>query len=121
MYLVEDKGITLNSNEAEYDANASIDDWFFACQLSHLEYTRYLHMLQQEKARRKASYQKLINVGGRNKRVITDQYHQAYSYLQQHTYSQTQSKFNLSKSTLYKIKKHVENLGSLSNASDKEN
>lgn len=47
MYLVEDKGITLNSNEAEYDANASIDDWFFACQLSHLEYTRYLHMLQQ--------------------------------------------------------------------------
>lgn len=109
MYMVEDRGIILNSDELEYSVNSSIEDWFFACQLSHLEYTRYLHMLQRQKARRKANYQKLINVGGRNKRVITDQYRQAYSYLQQHTYSQTQSKFNLSKSTLYRIKKQIEN------------
>ncbi|WP_222836188.1 helix-turn-helix domain-containing protein, partial [Lactiplantibacillus plantarum] len=86
---------------------SSIEDWFFACELSHLEYTHYLHALQQEKARRKADYQKLINVGGRNKRVITSQYRQAYNYLQQHSYSQTQSKFNLSKSTLYRIKNRL--------------
>ncbi|MBF0601945.1 recombinase family protein [Limosilactobacillus oris] len=121
MYLVEDKGITLNSNEAEYDANISIEDWFFACQLSHLEYTNYLNNLKKQKELKRRRYQKLINVGGRNKRVITDQYRQAYSYLQNHTYSQTQSKFNLSKSTLYRIKKQVDNLGPLSNNSDRKN
>ncbi|MBB1079271.1 recombinase family protein [Limosilactobacillus sp. STM2_1] len=107
MYLVEDKGIKLNSNEAEYDANSSIEDWFFACQLSHLEYTSYLHMLHRQKASRKANYQRLINVGGRNKRVITGQYRQAYKYLQSHTYRETEAKFHLSKSTLYRIKQQL--------------
>lgn len=107
MYMVEDKGIMLNSNEIEYDANSPIEDWFFACKLSHLEYTHYLHALQQKKAKRKAEYQKLINVGGRNKRVITTKYRQAYEYLQDHTYRETETKFHLSKSTLYRVKQQL--------------
>lgn len=106
---VDDKGIILNSSDYEYSRDNSIGEWLLASQLCHLEYIDYIHKVQRQKEKQKAKYQKLINVGGRNKRVITDQYRQAYNYLQQHTYKQTQLKFNLSKSTLYRIKQQLDN------------
>lgn len=109
MNVAENKGIILNSNDMDYSRKNSVDEWFLATQLCHLEYIDYIHKMQRQKNERKAKYQRLINIGGRNKRVITNQYRQAYNYLQQHTYKQTQSKFNLSKSTLYRIKQQLDN------------
>ena len=51
----------------------------------------------------------MLNTGGRHKRVITPIYRQAYEYLQSHTYAATQLKFHLSKSTLYRIKRQINN------------
>ena len=58
---------------------------------------------------KKDKYQSTLNTGGRQKRVITPIYRQAYEYLQAHTYNATELKFHLSKSTLYRIKRQINN------------
>lgn len=108
MLTVVEKGIYLKSNDLDYDNGSSIESWVFASQLSHLSYTNYLHKQNAIKALRKRQYQLKLNTGGRNKRVITKQYQRAYEYLQSHTYHETEAKFHLSKSTLYRIKKQVD-------------
>lgn len=88
--------------------DSTTSNWIIASQLAKLDYTHYLHQKYISKAVKKAKYQASLNVGGRNKRVITPQYKQAYKYLQTHTYTATQKKFRLSKSTLYRIKRQLE-------------
>lgn len=74
-----------------------------------------MHYKRVSKSIKKAKYQATLNIGGRNKRVITPKYKQAYDYLQTHTYTATQDKFNLSKSTLYRIKRQINNKKQLIN------
>ncbi|MBM6727886.1 recombinase family protein [Limosilactobacillus ingluviei] len=109
MYIVEDTGITIQSEDMDLSNDSNSSDWIIASQLAHLDYLHYLHQKRTSKAIKKAKYQSTINVGGRNKRVITPLYKKAYEYLQTHTYNSTQERFHLSKSTLYRIKRQINN------------
>lgn len=107
MYIVEDTGIIIQSSDMDLSSDSDSSDWIIASQLAHLDYIHYLHQKAVSKALKKSKYQSSLNVGGRNKRVITPLYRQAYNYLQEHTYNEAQHKFNLSKSTLYRIKQQI--------------
>lgn len=108
MYMVEDTGITIQSEDMYLSDDSDSSDWILASQLAHLDYLHYLRLKRTSKAIKKAKYQSTLNTGGRHKRVITPIYRQAYEYLQTHTYNATQHKFHLSKSTLYRIKRQIE-------------
>ena len=107
MYIVEDTGIIIQSSDMDLSSDSDSSDWIIASQLAHLDYVHYLRQKRASKAIKKAKYKSSLNVGGRNKRVITPLYRQAYNYLQEHTYNEAQHKFNLSKSTLYRIKRQI--------------
>ena len=109
MYMVEDTGIIIQSEDMDLSDDSDSSDWIIASQLAHLDYLHYLRQKRASKAIKKAKYQSTLNTGGRQKRVITPIYRQAYSYLQTHTYHETQKKFHLSKSTLYRIKRQINN------------
>ena len=109
MYMVEDTGIIIQSSDMDLSDDSDSSDWIIASQLAHLDYLHYLRQKYASKAIKKAKYQSMLNTGGRHKRVITPIYRQAYEYLQSHTYSETQLKFHLSKSTLYRIKRQINN------------
>lgn len=115
MYIVEDTGIIIQSEDMDLSDDSDSSDWIIASQLAHLDYVHYLHQKAVSKALKKSKYQSSLNCGGRNKRVITPLYKQAYDYLQTHTYTATQDKFNLSKSTLYRIKRQINNKKQLIN------
>ena len=109
MYIVEDTGIIIQSSDMELSNDSAASNWIIASQLAHLDYLHYLRQKHASKAIKKAKYQSMLNTGGRHKRVITPIYKQAYKYLQTHTYDETQEKFHLSKSTLYRIKRQINN------------
>ena len=109
MYIVENTGIIIQSSDMDLSSDSDSSDWIIASQLAHLDYLHYLRQKRASKAIKKAKYQSMLNTGGRHKRVITPIYRQAYEYLQSHTYSETQLKFHLSKSTLYRIKRQINN------------
>ncbi|MQB61273.1 recombinase family protein [Limosilactobacillus reuteri] len=109
MYIVEDTGIIIQSEDMDLSDDSDSSDWIIASQLAHLDYLHYLRQKRASKAIKKAKYQLSLNKGGRQKRVITPIYRQAYEYLRTHTYSETQLKFHLSKSTLYRIKRQINN------------
>ena len=109
MYMVEDTGIIIQSNDMDLSSDSDGSDWIIASQLAHLGYVHYLRQRRASKAIKKSKYQSTLNTGGRHKRVITPIYRQAYEYLQSHTYAATQLKFHLSKSTLYRIKRQINN------------
>lgn len=115
VYIVEDTGIIIQSEDMDLSDDSDSSDWIIASQLAHLDYVHYLHQKAVSKALKKSKYQSSLNCGGRNKRVITPLYKQAYDYLQTHTYTATQDKFNLSKSTLYRIKRQINNKKQLIN------
>ncbi|EEI66249.1 recombinase family protein, partial [Limosilactobacillus reuteri] len=100
MYIVEDTGIIIQSSDMDLSDDSDSSNWILASQLAHLDYLHYLRQKHASKAVKKTKYETILNVGGRHKRVITPIYRQAYSYLQTHTYHETQKKFHLSKSTL---------------------
>ena len=107
MYIVEDTGIIIQSSDMELSNDSAASNWIIASQLAHLDYLHYLRQKHASKAIKKAKYQSMLNTGGRHKRVITPKYRQAYAYLQTHTYTATELKFHLSKSTLYRIKRQI--------------
>lgn len=109
MYIVEDTGIIIQSNDMDLSDDSDSSNWILASQLAHLDYVNYLRKKSTLKEIKKKKHQSTLNTGGRNKRIITPQYLQAYEYLQKHTYNETQKKFQLSKSTLYRIKKQITN------------
>ena len=109
MHIIEDIGITIQSSDMDLSSDSDSSDWIIASQLAHLDYLHYLHQKAVSKALKKSKYQSTLNTGGRHKRVITPIYRQAYEYLQTHTYLETQTKFHLSKSTLYRIKRQIDN------------
>ena len=109
MYIVENTGIIIQSSDMDLSSDSDSSDWIIASQLAHLDYLHYLRQKHASKAIKKAKYQSMLNTGGRHKRVITPIYRQAYAYLQSHTYAATQLKFHLSKSTLYRIKRQINN------------
>lgn len=109
MYIVEDTGITIQSEDMDLSNDSNSSDWIIASQLSHLDYVHYLRYKRASKAVKRVKHETTLNIGGRNKRVITPIYRQAYEYLQTHTYLKTQTKFHLSKSTLYRIKRQINN------------
>ena len=109
MYIVEDTGIIIQSEDMDLSDDSDSSDWILASQLANLDYVHYLRQKRAFKAIKKAKYEATLNVGGRQKRVITPIYRQAYEYLQTHTYLETQIKFHLSKSTLYRIKRQIDN------------
>ena len=109
MYIVEDTGIIIQSSDMDLSDDSDSSDWILASQLAHLDYVHYLRQKRASKVVKKAKYQSTLNTGGRQKRVITPIYKQAYEYLQTHTYNATQERFHLSKSTLYRIKRQINN------------
>ena len=109
MYIVENTGIIIQSSDMDLSSDSDSSDWIIASQLAHLDYLHYLRQKHASKAIKKAKYQSMLNTGGRHKRVITPIYKQAYEYLQTHTYNATQERFHLSKSTLYRIKRQINN------------
>lgn len=115
MYMVEDTGIIIQSEDMDLSDDSDSSNWILASQLAHLDYVHYLRQKRASKVVKKAKYQSTLNTGGGQKRVITPIYRQAYDYLQTHTYTATQDKFNLSKSTLYRIKRQINNKKQLIN------
>ncbi|WP_283622062.1 recombinase family protein [Limosilactobacillus avium] len=109
MYIVEDTGITIQSEDMYLSDDSDSSDWILASQLAHLDYLHYLRLKRTSKLIKKDKHQLSLNKGGRQKRVITPKYRQAYAYLQTHTYTATELKFHLSKSTLYRIKRQINN------------
>lgn len=109
MYIVEDTGIIIQSSDMDLSSDSDSSDWILASQLAHLDYVHYLRYKRASKAVKRVKHETTLNVGGRHKRVITPIYRQAYEYLQTHTYLETQTKFHLSKSTLYRIKRQINN------------
>ena len=109
MHEVENTGIIIKSSDMELSNDSAASNWIIASQLAHLDYLHYLRQKHASKAVKKTKYEATLNVGGRQKRVITPIYKQAYEYLQAHTYNETQEKFHLSKSTLYRIKRQINN------------
>lgn len=109
MYIVEDTGIIIQSSDMDLSSDSDSSDWIIVSQLAHLDYVHYLRYKRASKAVKRVKHETTLNVGGRHKRVITPKYRQAYEYLQSHTYAATQLKFNLSKSTLYRIKRQINN------------
>ena len=107
MYTVEDTGIIIQSNDMDLSDDSDSSNWILVSQLAHLDYVNYLRKKSIHNAIKKAKYQAKLNTGGRNKRIITPQYLQAYKYLQSHSYNETQKKFHISKSTIYRIKKQI--------------
>lgn len=107
MHEVENTGIIIKSSDMELSNDSAASNWIIASQLAHLDYLHYLRQKHASKAVKKTKYEATLNVGGRQKRVITPIYKQAYEYLQTHTYNETQEKFHLSKSTLYRIKRQI--------------
>lgn len=107
MHIVERTGVVIKSSDMDLSDDSDSSNWILASQLAHLDYVHYLRQKRASKAIKKAKYQSMLNTGGRHKRVITPIYRQAYSYLQTHTYHETQKKFHLSKSTLYRIKRQI--------------
>ena len=108
MHDIENTGIIIKSSDMDLSDDSDASNWIISSQLAQLDYAHYLHQKCLSKAIKKAKYQTTVNVGGHNKRVITPKYKQAYDYLQSHTYTATQEKFHLSKSTLYRIKQQIE-------------
>lgn len=108
MYIIEDKGIIIQSNDMDLSSDSDSSNWLLASQLAHLDYLHFLRQKRAAKLIKKNKYQATLNIGGRQKRVITQLYRQAYEYLKVHTYTATQHKFHLSKSTLYRIKRQIE-------------
>lgn len=109
MYIVEDTGIIIQSSDMDLSSDSDSSDWIIVSQLAHLDYVHYLRYKRASKAVKRVKHETTLNVGGRHKRVITPKYRQAYEYLQSHTYAATQLKFHLSKSTLYRIKRQINN------------
>ncbi len=109
MHIIEAKGLIIESSDMDLSDDSDCSNWILASQLAHLNYLHYLRQKHFSKVIKKAKYQSTLNKGGRNKRVITPIYRQAYEYLRTHTYSETQLKFHLSKSTLYRIKRQINN------------
>lgn len=109
MHIIEDKGIIIQSLDMDLSSDSSAENWLIASQLAHLDYANYMRHRNLSKGIKRNKYQLSINAGGRHKRVITPKYRQAYEYLQSHTYAATQLKFHLSKSTLYRIKRQIDN------------
>lgn len=109
MYIVEDTGIIIQSSDMDLSSDSDSSDWIIVSQLAHLDYVHYLRYKRASKAVKRVKHETTLNVGGRHKRVITPKYRQAYEYLQSHTYAATQLKFRLSKSTLYRIKRQIDN------------
>ena len=107
MHEVENTGIIIKSSDMDLSNDSDSSNWIIASQLAHLDYLHYLRQKHASKAVKKTKYEATLNVGGRQKRVITPIYKQAYEYLQAHTYNETQEKFHLSKSTLYRIKRQI--------------
>ena len=107
MHEVENTGIIIKSSDMDLSNDSAASNWIIASQLAHLDYLHYLRQKHASKAVKKTKYEATLNVGGRQKRVITPIYKQAYEYLQAHTYNETQEKFHLSKSTLYRIKRQI--------------
>ena len=103
------KSRIIQSSDMYLIDDSDSSNWILASQLAHLDYLHYLRQKHASKAVKKTKYETTLNVGGRHKRVITPIYRQAYSYLQTHTYHETQKKFHLSKSTLYRIKRQINN------------
>lgn len=109
MYIIEDKGIIIQSNDMDLSSDSASSNWLLASQLAHLDYLHFLRQKRATKLIKKNKYQTTLNIGGRQKRVITPLYRQAYEYLKAHTYTATQHKFHLFKSTLYRIKRQINN------------
>ena len=109
MYIVENTGIIIQSSDMDLSSDSDSSDWIIVSQLAHLDYVHYLRYKRASKAVKRVKHETTLNVGGRHKRVITPIYRQAYAYLQSHTYAATQLKFHLSKSTLYRIKRQINN------------
>ena len=107
MHEIENTGIIIKSSDMDLSNDSDSSNWIIASQLAHLDYLHYLRQKHASKAVKKTKYEATLNVGGRQKRVITPIYKQAYEYLQAHTYNETQEKFHLSKSTLYRIKRQI--------------
>ncbi|WP_225359543.1 recombinase family protein [Limosilactobacillus reuteri] len=108
MHDVERTGIVIKSSDMDLSDDSTASNWIIASQLARLDYAHYLHSKCLVKASKKAKFQSKLNTGGRNKRVITPLYRRTYEYLQSHTYNETQDKFHLSKSTIYRIKKQID-------------
>ena len=109
MHIVERTGVVIKSSDMDLSDDSDSSNWILASQLAHLDYLHYLRHKRASKAVKRVKHKTTLNIGGRHKRVITPIYRQAYEYLQTHTYLETQIKFHLSKSTLYRIKKQINN------------
>lgn len=108
--LAKDKGIIFTAYDLDIDPSDSryIADICSIELMVGFETHSLKQQLQAIRRQKKLAYKESLNTGGRNKRVITKQYRQAYQYLQSHTYRETESKFKLSKATLYRIKQQIE-------------
>src|SRR5699024_4046939 len=61
MYMFEDTGIIIQSEDMDLSDDSDSSDWIIASQLAHLDYLHYLRQKRASKAIKKAKYQLSLN------------------------------------------------------------
>ena len=108
--LFEKKNITIYSDNFEFNPNNDIEYRFTIDELARIEIRALLTDFQYRKKIKRKAYQVYkAKTGNHQKRRLTYKYREAYNYLKaHHTYSDTAQRFDISKSTLIRIKHMIE-------------
>ena len=103
------KGIKFNVLNIGILENSTIGKLVKTILLAVAEMERDMIVDRTQAGKRYARLHKRDYHEGRPKRLITPHYQAAYDYLSNHTYKDTARAFNISVSTLQRIKKQIEN------------
>lgn len=88
--------------------NSSVGKLVRTVLLAVAEMERDMIVERTQEGKRYARLHKKNYREGRPKRLITPHYQAAYNYLKSHSYTETAQAFNISRSTLLRIKKQIE-------------
>lgn len=112
MFLIHslmNKGVKFNVLNIGLLENSTIGRLVKTILLAVAEMERDMIVDRTQEGKRYARLHKKNYHEGRPKRLITPHYKAAYSYLLDHTYKDTSKAFNISVSTLQRIKKQINN------------
>lgn len=104
-----EKGVTFNVLNIGVLDNKPQGKFFRTVLLAVAEMERDMIVERTQSGKRYAKAHNPNYREGRPKRQITPHYRAVYDYLQKHSYSETEKAFNISRSTIYRIKKQIEN------------
>ena len=103
-----DKGVKFNVLNMGMLDNSSVGKLVRTVLLAVAEMERDMIVDRTQEGKRYAKRHNPNYREGRPRRKITPHYQAIYNYLKEHSYTETEDAFNVSRSTVYRIKKQVE-------------